>query len=171
MRLFILLVVSVLYLTSGARAQILDVDIDESRFPQKKGWVNDYEGILDDKSEKKLTCIIDSFNRKIGVQICLVTLDSSMVSKRLFDTYTLQLANYWGVGEKGKDNGILIGVSDGHRKMRINNGYGIEDIMSDKETKKIIENYFIPLFKKGEYYEGCEAGIRQIIILLGPRLK
>jgi uncharacterized protein len=65
--------------------------------------------------------------------------------------------------KKNKNNGIVIGLSKGHRTIRISNGYGIEPILSDKETKKIIDEIIIPEFKNERYYEGIRKGILKII--------
>jgi uncharacterized protein len=81
----------------------------------------------------------------------------------------LYISNTWGVGVKGKDNGILIGISNGYRRMRIQNGYGIEKIISDEETKEIIDKYFIPYFKNGDYYSGTLTGLTRLIALLNSK--
>lgn len=78
----------------------------------------------------------------------------------------MHIAQTWKIGKAEKDNGILIGISKGYRRIRIQNGNGIEKIITDEETKKIIENYFIPEFKKGEYYKGTLNGLREIINVL-----
>jgi len=78
------------------------------------------------------------------------------------DDYSLDLANYWGAGQKGKSNGILIAFGKGIRKIRIQNGYGIEKRLTDEETKKIIDLYMIPKFKDDKYYEGLKDGLSAI---------
>jgi uncharacterized membrane protein YgcG len=67
------------------------------------------------------------------------------------------------VGQKQKNNGVTIGLSKGYRFMRIENGYGIQNILTDNETKKIIDSAFIPYFKKGEYFEGIVNGLEAIM--------
>ena len=86
-----------------------------------------------------------------------------MVTKNNFDALTLKLANAWGVGQKDKNNGILIGISAGYKKMRIQNGRGIEKILSDSVTRVIVDSSFIPLFKKDHYFNGTLVGINAII--------
>lgn len=106
--------------------------------------------------------IINEFHDSTTVQIAVVTLDSSFSDREHFDDYTLQLANKWGVGDSIKNNGILIGISAELRCMRIHNGYGIEKIMSDSETKKIVDSVFIPRFKETNYYLGTLNGLEAI---------
>ena len=62
-----------------------------------------------------------------------------------------------------KNNGILIGISTAKRKIRISNGSGIVDKLSDKETKAIIDDIIIPAFKRGNYFEGLLNAIEEII--------
>lgn len=71
----------------------------------------------------------------------------------------MAIANNWGVGKKGKNNGILIGISTGLRTIRIQNGYGIEAKLTDAETNKIIEDIILPKFKNGNFFEGTKSGL------------
>lgn len=71
--------------------------------------------------------------------------------------------------KKHKDNGVLIAISKGYRQIRIQNGNGIEKIITDNETKEIIDNFFIPDFKKGNYYDGTLKGLVELINLLKPK--
>ncbi|MEI9909116.1 MAG: TPM domain-containing protein [Bacteroidota bacterium] len=131
--------------------------------PQPVGFVNDFEDIFSTTQENYLDSMIRAYEEKTTIQIALITVDSSMTSRRDFDNYILQIANAWGVGKKGKDNGITIGISKGYRTMRIQNGYGIESVLSDIETKNIIDTAFILPFKRGEYFEGVANGLKAIM--------
>ena len=76
-----------------------------------------------------------------------------------------------GVGEKDKNNGVVIGVSKGYKQMRIQNAFGIEKILSDDETKQIIETDFIPHYKAGAYFKGTYAGLMALMYILKERYK
>lgn len=140
-------------------------------FPQATGWVNDFEDIFTEDKEKNLEKLIKELNKAASIEIALVTLDSFYTSLDSFEQYTLDLANYWRVGEKVKDNGILIAICNGYRHIRIHNGYGIEKLISDEETKTILEEYFIPYFKEGKYYDGTIAGLQGLTELLKTKTK
>ncbi|QEC70218.1 TPM domain-containing protein [Panacibacter ginsenosidivorans] len=58
---------------------------------------------------------------------------------------------------------MVIGISSNYRRIRIEIGYGLENILSDSETKQTIDNDFIPLFKQGEYYGGTLNGLPALI--------
>lgn len=139
--------------------------------PKPIGFVNDFENIFTDKQEQVLDSLVKNFEKETTIQVAIVTLDSSYTNKSEFDNYTFKLANNWGVGQKDKDNGILIGISSSLRKMRIQNGYGIKKILSDQETKLLIDSLFIPDFKQNNYYDGTKMGIIGLINKLSHKNK
>lgn len=131
--------------------------------PQQTGYVNDYEGLFTRIEKDSLESIIKLFEKETTIQIAVITLDSTITTATTLEQTTLQIANAWGVGEKGKNNGIAIGISKQFRKMRIQNGYGIAKILSDSETKKIVDEDFIPSFKNGQYYNGTKKGLLSLM--------
>jgi uncharacterized protein len=135
----------------------------KNNLPQPTGYVNDFEDILSPDQENYIDSMIGEYDKNTTIQISLITIDTSMTSRNDFDNYIVRIANQWGVGDKEKDNGITIGISKGYRTMRIQNGYGIEKILSDSETKNIIDTAFIPSFKKSEYFEGIVNGLKAIM--------
>lgn len=137
-----------------------------NNLPKPVSWTNDYENLFSDVERTKLDSIITKFEKETTIEISIVTIDTIKTSKEKFEDLTLHIAQTWKIGKAEKDNGILIGISKGYRRIRIQNGNGIEKIITDEETKKIIENYFIPEFKKGEYYKGTLNGLREIINVL-----
>lgn len=139
--------------------------------PKPVGWVNDYEGLYTNEEEILLDSIIRSFKKLTDIEICVVTIDTNFVAKEKFDSLTFHIANNWGVGDKRKDYGILIGISRGYRRMRIENGFGIEKIFSDNETQTIIDHDFIPYFKMGDYYLGTEIGVSKLTEVLTKKTK
>lgn len=86
-----------------------------------------------------------------------------MVNRADFQDYVFKISKKWGVGQKEKNNGVTIGISKGYRFMRIGTGYDIEAILTDNETKKIIDSDFIPSFKKGLYFDGAIKGLKGIM--------
>jgi uncharacterized protein len=170
------LVLTFFVLTVGAQTDSAEVNIDKHQhfyndLPKRTGWVNDFENLFTEEQELSLDSIISIYKVKTGIEIAIITLDTSVTSKDKFDDFTLHIANTWGVGEKEKNNGVLIAISEGHRKMRIQNGYGIEKLITDNETKSIIDFYFIPDFKKGDYYQGTLTGLTKLIELLNEKIK
>jgi uncharacterized protein len=137
----------------------------------EKGYTSDIEKLFSKKQVRKLNKLIKKFEKKTTMEIGIITLDTSYVSRERFDSLSTRIANKWGVGKAGLDNGVLISISKGYRTMRISNGYGIEKIMTDEETKKIIDEEFTPYFKKGEYYEGTLNGLKKLMEVLRGKKK
>jgi uncharacterized protein len=144
---------------------LVSIESDSTIFPKSVGYVNDFEDILTEEEEKELTTIIKKLESQTTDQISIVTLSSLDPYENIGD-YSLDLANHWGVGTKEKNNGILIALGKGLRKISIQNGYGIEKRLTDSETKHIITEVMIPEFKNDKYYEGLTKGIKAIIVEL-----
>ena len=95
-----------------------------------------------------------------STQIVIVIIDS------LYDEDPNYLAtrwgHKWGVGQGEADNGLMMLMSTGDRKIAIQNGYGLEEYMTDAKSRQVIDNFIIPYFKQTQYYEGFDHGIDAI---------
>jgi uncharacterized protein len=80
-----------------------------------------------------------------------------------FERYTLLMLRTWGVGKRQKNNGILIVIAPGLRRIRIQNGYGIEKVLTNEQTKTVLDKTFLPYFKEGKFYQGTKEGILAIM--------
>ncbi|SDW38423.1 uncharacterized protein SAMN05444411_101613 [Lutibacter oricola] len=85
--------------------------------------------------------------------------------------YAAQLGYKWGIGQKGLDNGIIILLAEGDRKIAIETGYGIEHKLTDALSRRIIENEIIPEFKNGDYFGGLDKGTDAIFEVLNGTYK
>jgi uncharacterized protein len=139
--------------------------------PKRINWTNDYENLFSNEEQVILDSIITDFEKETSIEIGIVTIDSLKSSKDNFYDLTLHLANSWGIGKKGKDNGILIAICKGYKTIRIQNGYGIEKIMTYEETQEIIFNQIVPAFREEKYFQGTLNGLKEIIKLLKSRIK
>jgi len=111
------------------------------------------------KLEQKLVAFNDSTSNEIAVVIVKSVGDYDI------NDYALQLGRKWGIGAKAKNNGVILLIAIGDRKLSIQTGYGLEGALPDSYTKRIIENDIKPLFKEGNYYAGIDAGVNSIISL------
>ncbi|MES2779409.1 MAG: TPM domain-containing protein [Bacteroidota bacterium] len=125
--------------------------------------VNDYAGVLGEQEksalEQKLVAYFDSTSTQIAVVI-----ENSLDGDDLFD-YCQRLATAWGIGEKGKNNGLLIYVAIQDRKARIHTGYGMEATVTDAMTTRIRTEQMNPNFKAGNYYAGLDEATTTIMQL------
>jgi uncharacterized protein len=131
-------------------------------FPaQSNRLVNDYTGTLTADETTQLERKLVAFDDSTSTQIAVVMLKS--VGDYDINDYALQLGRKWGIGNKGKNNGVLVLVALGDRKISIQTGYGVEGALPDMYAKRIIEEDIKPFFKTGNYFKGLDAGTDAII--------
>jgi len=131
--------------------------------PDPPRLVVDFTNIMDRNEvaalEQKLTAYDDSTSTQIAIVI-----EQTVAGDDIFD-YSYRLAEAWGIGRKGKNNGILIYLALADRKLRIQTGYGAEGFLPDAMAKRIIEQVIAPNFRQGKYYEGLDRATDIIIKL------
>ena len=132
--------------------------------PSPPRLVNDYTGTLAPGETAALERKLVAYNDSSSTQIAIV-MERSTEGDDIFD-YSLRLASAWGVGQKGKDNGILIYIALQDRKLYIQTGYGAEGFLPDVLAKRVIENVIKPAFREGRYYAGLDEAT-DIIMKLG----
>jgi uncharacterized protein len=122
----------------------------------KQELVQDYANILSDSEEQALKQALLAFNDTTSTQILIVTVTNLCDYDKAQFTYTL--GEKWGVGQHGKNNGVVIMVKpkeiDGRGDAFIASGRGIEGVLPDAICKRIVENEMIPNFKNKDYYGG-----------------
>ena len=126
------------------------------------GWVTDMADILSDKTEIELNRLITNLEKTNGAEIAVVTLPETAPanSPKAFAT---QLFNYWGIGKAESDNGILFLISTADRRVEIETGYGIEDILADAEVSNIIDTKITPQYKQNNYDRGTLDGTTALV--------
>lgn len=107
--------------------------------------------------EQKLRAYADSTSSQIAI-VVVKDIGNYDISQ-----YAPELAMKWGIGQKGKNNGILILWATGPRKIFIATGYGMEEKVPDAIAKRIVNQLIIPNFKLGQYYQGLNLATDEII--------
>ncbi len=132
------------------------------QFPEKStALVTDYTGSLSAGQKQSLENKLVAFNDSTSTQIAVVLIKS--VGDYDIAEYATNLGRKWGIGQKGKNNGILMLIAVGDRKVTIQTGYGAEGGIPDITSHEIIENDITPNFKQGNYYAGIDAGTNSLI--------
>ena len=152
---FILLLLG--WVAVGALAPALAKDLP---IPALTGRVVDQASILNQQQERDLTSKLAALERKSGDQVVVVTLKS--LQGRPIEDWGLALGRGWGIGQKGKDNGVLLIVAPNDRELRIEVGYGLEGTLPDATANAIINNVVVPRFKAGNMYGGINDGVDAI---------
>ena len=132
--------------------------------PFLTGRVTDNAQILSDETRKAVTANLKAHEEKTTNQIAVLTVPT--LDGVSIEEYAVTVFNTWKLGQKGKDNGVLLIVAPKDRKMRIEVGYGLEGTMTDGIAGSIIRNAITPFFKNNDYDRGIDEGVRAIINVL-----
>lgn len=139
-------------------------------FPAQPGaWVNDYAQLLSKDEADALNSKLGYYEDSTSTQIFLVTLDDH--GNQPISMLAAEIGQSWGVGQKGKENGMLILIFPADREIWIATGYGLEEFIPDAVSKRIIESEIKPAFRNGEYYKGLDQATTTIMNLLSGVFK
>jgi uncharacterized protein len=143
------------------------VGLAQYNIPDKpKFQTSVYDGIdlLSDAQKNSLEQKLIRYSDSTSTQIVLVTINST---KGEYINYLgAEWLTKWGIGQAGKDNGILILLAREDRKIGINTGFGVEHLLTDAMSKRIIERDIIPYFKQNDYYGGLNRATDAIFEVL-----
>jgi len=126
--------------------------------------VNDYTHTLSDRDKRSLENKLDALDAAKMAQLAIVIVPS--VGKYDAMEYGFGLAQTWGIGQKRKNNGVLILVAINDHKAAILTGLGLENFITDAVCDKIIQNSLFPHFKNGDFFGGLDEGTYQLITLI-----
>jgi len=130
--------------------------------PAPGKYFNDYAGVVSPDTAARLNQTLEDFERSTSSQV-LVVVYPRMQSDSSIEDYTVRVAEFWKVGQKGKNNGAVLFVFIQDRKMFLQVGYGLEGALPDALAKQIIENEIKPRFRNGDYNGGLTAGVNAIL--------
>lgn len=124
-------------------------------------YVTDETGTLSSEQLKELRYKLKSFDDSTSTQVCVLLINS--LNGEPIESVANSIFKFNKIGTKGKNNGVLLLISKGDRKIRIEVGYGLEGVLPDAVAKRIIQNDIGPELKKDNYYQGIYNGINSII--------
>jgi uncharacterized protein len=118
--------------------------------------VNDFAGVLEAGARQRLEQTLGDLEQRTGAEVTVVTVES--VPDGDVDRAAVELFEAWGVGKKDRDNGVLILCAVRDRRIRIEVGYGLEAVLPDARTGRIIDTQILPAFRRGDLSAGLVAG-------------
>lgn len=124
--------------------------------PTNEFYVNDYANILSDDTEKYILEKSVKLHDIDGTQIVVVTVKD--LEGKVLEEYATELFRKFGIGDKKKNNGLLLLVSLKERKLRIEVGYGLEGVIPDSKAGRFRDQYMIPYLKDNKWDEGIKNG-------------
>lgn len=128
---------------------------------EQPDYVVDEAGVLSPAQRQELTDQLRRFERDTRHQFVAVTVKT--LGGAEVAAFTRTLANKWGVGRKGINDGIVLLVAPNDRKARIAIGYGLERQLPDAFCQEVMDREMIPAFARGQIGDGIEAGVTAII--------
>jgi len=129
--------------------------------PKPSGYVNDFAGVMKAQDAEAVDSLAAAVKEKTGAEIAIVTVDS-FAPYAAIGEYSLALAEAWGVGERGNDNGVLLVLAMKEREVRIEVGYGLEGAIPDSVAGRILDTVVIPAFQNNDFSGGLREGYRTI---------
>lgn len=148
-RLFVLLIG--LALISPAVA--LDV-------PYLAGRVNDQAGLLSAEASIRISSILEELEQAKGAQVAVLTVPG--LQDETIEKYSMRVVEVWKLGRKGVDDGLLLLIARDDRRIRIEVGYGLEGVVTDLDSRRIIDNIMLPVFRDSDFEGGIEAAVKAI---------
>jgi uncharacterized protein len=129
--------------------------------PRPNTLVSDFSKTLSPEQLSALERKLVAFDDSTSTQIAVVVMQST--GNYEIADYSVQLFNQWKIGQAKKNNGVLMVVALGDRKVWITTGYGVEGVLTDALSRRIIETDIVPAFRSGDYYRGIDASTTTIM--------
>ncbi len=154
MKNFLLIIFAAVLLIPVQRSYALEV-------PVLQGHVNDYGNMISPEAESLLEERLKSFELSDSTQVVILTVDS--LEGDAMEDFTIRVAEKWKIGQAKKDNGVILFASKNDRRMRIEVGRGLEGVLTDLLSGRILDNVIRPRFKAGDFDGGFINGTGSII--------
>jgi len=129
--------------------------------PKLSSHIIDETWTLTPEFDKEINNLLVEHEKQTTNQV--VVLFTSSLEGESLEEYSLRVAETWKLGQKGKDNGVLLFIAKDDRKLRIEVGYGLEGTLTDVLCHRIIEREIKPSFKAGDFEEGIRNGVKTIL--------
>ncbi|WP_137175048.1 YgcG family protein [Massilia sp. HP4] len=136
--------------------------------PKLATRVTDQAGMLDAAQRQRLEAVLADYEAKTGSQIAVLLVKST--EPEAIEQYSIRVTDAWQLGRKGVDDGVLLVVARDNpsalRRLRIEAGRGVQGVLTDAQSKRILQDVIAPHFRQEHYYEGLVAGVGAIATLL-----
>ena len=152
-----------------------------SAFAQQQGWEPTSEGLapipalrarvtdetrtLSSAEQQALETKLADWEQRTSNQLVVLLVPSTKPEP--IEAYSIRVAEAWKIGRKGQDNGVVFVIAKDDRKMRIEVGYGLEGVLTDATSRRIIAEDVAPRFRSNQFAAGINAGVDRIIQVVG----
>ena len=125
--------------------------------PNLGGRINDYADLISPAAEARIEQTLAALEQDEGAQVVVLTVEG--LEGELLEEYSLRVAETWKLGREQQDDGALLFVAKGDRKMRLEVGYGLEPVLTDVMSRRILDEILRPGFRAGDFDGGVERAV------------
>ncbi|MBI3602630.1 MAG: TPM domain-containing protein [Candidatus Omnitrophica bacterium] len=137
---------------------------DKMNLPSPSGYVNDFAGMMEPVDQQAINALLTALESKTTTQVAVVIVVTTQPDT--IEQYAVKLFQKWGIGQKGKDNGVLFLIAVRDHTLRIEVGYGLEGVLTDAISSQVISQIVVPEFKHERMSYGILQGTRAIVSLI-----
>jgi len=137
------------------------VGYGKADLPMPRHYVEDYANVINSSPERSLNGILQELEQKTGAQYIILTVETT--APLPIEQFSIELAEKWKLGQKGKDNGMLFVLAKNDRKWRFEVGYGLEGFITDQYCGRVGREVLVPYLKKGDYSQGIYQANLKIV--------
>lgn len=131
--------------------------------PALQSPVTDLTQTLTAQQQQSLESMLRSYEQRKGSQIALLLVPSTQ--PETIEQYSIRVVEQWKLGRSKVDDGVLLVVAKNDHTVRIEVGYGLEGVLTDAVTSRIIRNVIAPQFRQGNFYQGISDGLTRVMEL------
>src|SRR5579862_1903660 len=132
--------------------------------PRLEARVTDVTGTLTAAQQAELEQKLADFESRKGAQIAVLLVPTTQPEE--IEQYSIRVVEAWKLGRKAVSDGALLILAKNDRALRIENGYGLEGVLTDAATNRIIEDTMVPMLRQGQYFAAISAGVDQMMRLI-----
>ncbi len=137
----------------------------DAAIPTLSARVTDLAGVLGEADRSALEARLAAFERERGAQVAVLVVRST--GDEAIEAYALRVAEQTKLGRRGVDDGALLLVAVDDRRLRIEVGYGLEGVLTDATSNRIIDEYIVPRLRTGDYAGGIRDGVERMLAVIG----
>jgi uncharacterized protein len=165
--LLVVLLCCALLFVEAARAQAVQAEPFVA-VPELTARVTDQAGMLTAQQRDALESVLADHETRTGSQIAILLVKST--APEAIEQYSIRVTDAWKLGRKGVDDGVLLVVAKDNpaalRRLRIEAGRGVQGVLTDAQSKRVLQDVIAPHFRNNDYYGGLSAGVSAIATLL-----
>jgi uncharacterized protein len=132
--------------------------------PKLETRVTDLTGTLTAAQQAELEQKLGDFEARKGAQIAVLLVATTQPEE--IEQYSIRVVEAWKLGRKKVDDGALLIIAKNDHTLRIENGYGLEGVLTDAASNRIIQDTMVPLLRQGQYFTAISAGVDQMMRLI-----